>query len=207
MAGRPYVPGRMIPPDPLPGVNSGSMEPPASRPGGILPAVLVARGMDAWFCNTKQAFRSDGTNQVWTLACPVFDLRPGLQDATGKMQAVVPINHEAALGLNVYLTWLIGSRAGQHPPALTIGLTAHYWEDGNNVDPATLYRLTQEIEITDTVLAGGTTIAAPSTPGGASLLQISPCQVGLRFWRPCIRLTIAGTTPITSDFFIQTGVH
>lgn len=183
-----------------------NMRHPISNPVGAIPAQAQPRGVEAWSQRQGQQFLSDGTNQVWTYNTALFDLRPGLNTALGFASPAVPINHEGAYGLNIYLSMLIGTVAGLVPIASRGGLRAEYWEVGNNVnaDNLDLMTLTQTIEITDLVLAGGT---STTFPFGASPLSFTPCVLGLRYWQLFLRLTVEGVTAITEPYFINVCLH
>ncbi len=204
-----WYPGRHQPQYNQPGnpIAGGqpSMAPGLAYPGGVIPAPAHARGVEAWSDRKGQSFRSDGTNQVWVFETPVFDLRPGVSDAYGNIAAATPINHEGAYGLNIYLCLLV-STDGALPPARVTDIRAEYWEDGNNLNgsDATLRRLTQDIDVTEQLIAGGTTIVAPV---GASPIILTPCVYGLRFWKVSLRLTIPGVAAITEPFWIQGMLH
>lgn len=186
-----------------PGPN---MRHPGTNPVGAIPAQPQSRGVEAWSQRQGQQFASDGINQVWTYNTALFDLRPGLNTALGFASPAVPINHEGALGLNIYLNMIIGTVTGVVPIASRGGLRAEYWEVGNNVngDNLELMTLTQIIEISDTVLAGGTATVAPF---GASPISFTPCVLGLRYWQVFLRLTIDGVAAITEPYFINVCLH
>lgn len=210
----PPTPSPQFPPRAQPSYNQQgnpfgpgpNMAHPGTNPVGAIPAQAQPRGVEAWSQRQGQQFASDGTNQVWVWNSALFDLRPGLNTAQGFGSAAVPINHEGAFGLNIYLNILIGTTAGVTPIASAAGLRAHYWEVGNNVnsDNLELTTLTQEIEISDTVLAGGT---STTYPFGASPVSFTPCNLGLRYWQVFFRLTIEGVAPITEPYFINACIH
>ena len=86
--------------------------------------------------------------------------------------------------------------------AIQANLLVEYWEVGNNInaDNTQLMTLTQDIEITDLVLAGGTALVAPI---GASPLGFTPCVLGLRFWQVFMRFTILNGAGIAVEpYFI-----
>jgi hypothetical protein len=183
-----------------------NMQHPGTNPVGRLPAPAQPRGAEFWSGRQSQQFASDGTNQVWTWQSALFDLRPGINTAMGWASAAVPINHEGALGLNIYLNILIGTVTGVRPIASTPGLRAEYWEVGNNVnaDNTQLMTLTQVIEISDQVLAGGT---STTFPFGASPVSFTPCVIGLCYWQVFLRLTIEGVGAVTEPYFINARLH
>lgn len=189
------------------------MEPPAWNPGGLNPSVIVPRGAESWTDEQSLQFKSDGTDQVWTYHTPVFDLRPGVTLASSSGMSAVPINHEAALGQSIYVILMIFSRSGATPIALRGKIQAFYWEDGNNTTPYPMHRLTEEIEVSDTLYAGGTTIQTTTpdgnviVPGGASVFSFSPCVPGMHFWRVGLKLVVAGTTAVTNDYCLRGAVH
>lgn len=210
MAQPPYVPGRQPPvhgqqgnwiADPPP-----SMKAPPWNPNGLLPGPVVQRGAEAWSTRDAQNFSSDGTTFTWLWQTPVFALRPGVDAAYGNIPSAVPINHEAALGLSIYLTVMLGTATGVRAPAAypVPGMRVSYWEDGNNGSSAEMFRLTQEIEITDLVLSGGT---RTTTPFGASLLGFTPCQPGLRYWQLSVQVERLVAGAQDTDWFIQGSLH
>lgn len=186
-----------------PGPN---MRHPSTNPGGLLPGPMTPRTPEAWSDFQYADFRSDGTNQVWRWESPVFDLRPGVSAAYGQIPAAVPINNEGALGKAIYLSMILGEATGTLPPAAVLGLRVQYFEDGNvlRADNGSLIRLTQSVDITETVLAGGTSIVAPF---GGSPVSFQPCMVGLRFWKLSVVWTIEGVVPITRPYFIEGALH
>lgn len=200
MANPPYVPGHssasgLQPGNPL--YPGPSMQPPPWNPGGLLPAVVTARGLERWNDKQMSAFALTGGNQIWTYRTTVFDLRPGATQADGAGVRAFPINHEAALGAGIYLTMLIG---GTTPPAAIPNMTVTYVENGNNV-AQNMRRLTQDVDCTDLVQGGGTTL---SPPIGASCLNFTPSQPGLRFWQCEVTFTILGAGPVSSyALFVQ----
>lgn len=185
--------------------SSPNMMHPNNNPGGMLPAPVHARGVEAWSDFRHQQFLSDGTNQVWLWQSVLFDLRPGMSDAYGFIPAAQPINHEGALGLNIYLGLIFGTR-GTSPLAIQTNLQVEYWEDGHNTSAESLglTRLTQDIDITDTILAGGTRTTAPV---GASPIAFTPCMLGLRFWQVSVRVTIEGVVAITEPYYLSACIH
>lgn len=191
------------------GGNLLTSSPPMAQPpwdqSGRIPGNPPARLADAWSDQQGQQFKSDGTNQVWEYVSPLFDLRPGQQSANllGPVNAV-PINHEAALGQAVYLTLLICSPGGASPPAIIPGMTCYYWEDGNPNSSQPIYRLTEDIEITDIMQAGSTRVTVPF---GGSALSFTPSMPAMRFWRVGIRLTIPGVAAVTNDLMILGALH
>ena len=205
-----WEPGRSQPHLNQPGNPLGpqpSLRHPAQNPSGLLPGTpSVPRGVEAWSDQQFHRFASDGTNQVWTWQTPVFDLRPGLSSAYGNIPEAVPINHEGALGMSVYLTLIVGEQTGTVPPASAIGWTAEYWEVGNAVQAQNpqLQMLTQIQDVTETLLEGGTTTVAPF---GASPFSFTPCVPGLRFWQLNFRLTQAGVIGVALPYFIQSSLH
>lgn len=204
-----WQPQRLQPEHVEPGNPFGpgpNMQPPPYAPGGTFPSAAFTLPLTPWTGRQSQQFVSDGTNQVWTWESPVFDLRPGATAATGRGMEAVPINHEAALGQSVYLAVILGTDGGTVPPALTVFSSVVAFEDGHVAQPQQnqLVRLTQDVDITEQVYAGGT---RTTSPVGASPLTFTPCIVGLQFWRLSIRLTIAGTTAITEPYFIMAALH
>ena len=184
----PYVPGRTDVPDHQPGnplYPGPGMSPPGWNPGGLLPGVVTARGMERWNDKQTSMFAVSGDNIVWTYTTTVLDLRPGATQADGRGVRAYPVNHEPALGAGIYLTMLI---SGVTPPAAIPGMTATYVENGNNVGEV-MRRLTQAADISDLVQGGGTSLTAPI---GASMLNFTPCQPGLRFWQVSVTFTIPG---------------
>jgi len=184
-----------------------SLRHPASNPSGLLPGTpVVPRGPECFTDVRFQNFVSNGIDQVWLWESPVFDLRPGVSVGYGNMTPSVPINHEAALGQSIYLTLILGEASGTAPPASMNGVTAVYWEDGNAItgDNTQLMRLTQNQDVTELLLAGGTSLAAPF---GASPFSITPCAISLHFWKVSFQVTIAGIAPITLPYFIQAALH
>lgn len=202
----PWGPQRLPPENHQPGnpLYSGpNMHPPAWNPGGLLPGPSVVSGPLAWATTESQNFRSDGTNQVWTFQTPLFDCRPGLSAAYGIVPAAVPIAHDGALGLNIYLTLIVGTRTGA-PPALVAGMEAAYWEEGSALNALSLVSLTKVIDITAQLQAGGDQVAAPR---GASPFSFTPCVPGCRLWKLNFRLTIPGVAPITAPLFVEAALH
>lgn len=175
--------------------------------GGVIPGPNIA-GLQpsAWQRLDEQLFASDGTNQVWTWESPTFDLRPGLAESYGIIPSATPINHEAALGQSVYLVLIVGTVTGVVPIAGVAGVSAAYWEEGNNLasNDNTLMQLTQIVDCTETLLSGG---ISTTTPFGASAFQFTPCVTSIRFWKLVFQLTIAGVAPITEPYFIQALLH
>ena len=108
--------------------------------------------------------------------------------------------------MSFYLTLIVGEASGVTPPALTAGMTAEYWEEGNNLraEDAQLMTLTQINDVTETLLAGGVSLVAPF---GASPFSFTPCMIGLRFWKLHFRLTIAGVAAIARPYLIQACLH
>lgn len=178
---------------------------PGWNPSGMLPGSAIARGPEAWSGQAGHDFRSDGTNQVWRWSSPVFDLRPGVSASYGQIPAAVPINHEAALGQSIYLVVMLMDVNGVVPPA-TNDFRLFYTEDGSGVQGAEggIFRLTQTIEVTDQLLAGGTSTAAPF---GASPISLTPCVTALRFWRVNLTMQIAGVAAITIPYQLQASLH
>lgn len=193
-----------------------SLEHPAWNPRGTEPAdPQIPMGVLAWTDFQGQAFKSDGTNQVWRYETPVFDLRPGMSRGYGYMPAAIAINHEGALGQGVYLILEVGDTSGVTPPSTRTAMTAAYWEDGNTVNMnqnnSLLSRYTKIINVSDQLYAGGdiSTTSTPfvGPPFGASIFQFPPCVSSLRFWKLTFQLTIEGTTAVTNPFFIRACLH
>jgi hypothetical protein len=185
------------------------MAPPAYNPNGINPGYSPSRGLEAYADERGQAFAFDSGSSEWrwTFQSALFELRPGLVPAMGLAGVVAPypINHEAALGLNIYLNVCIYSVGGLVPPAAWPNLNCYYWEDGSTTTADRVFRITQEQNVTDTMQAGGTQTTEPT---GASNLNFTP-PVGMRFWRLNIRLSIpgvVGTRPAT-DFAARLSLH
>jgi hypothetical protein len=175
------------------------------NPGGMLPGVVVGRGLERWTGVQGQAFKNVAdTNQVWLWQSPLLDLRPGAAQAEGSPQNAVPVNHEPALGLGVYLSVLIASRNGTTPPATIPFMTVTAWEQGNNLTSGEVYMLSPKQDITEQVQSGGT---QTTKPYGASALSFTPSMTGWRFWQVCIEFTIPGATPINYDLFAQAATN
>lgn len=192
-----------------PYTNPPDLNHPAYNRGGTLPGPNIGNAQpSAWSRRDNQLFRSDGTNQVWTWESPIFDLRPGLAASYGYIPSAVPINHEPALGQSIYLVLIVGDTkvSGAVPIAGVPGIKAEYWEDGNNLTSQNneLMRLTQVLDVTETLLAGGISTA---TPTGASAFQFTPCITAMRYWKLSFRLTIEGVATITEPYFIQGLLH
>lgn len=211
MAQEPWYPHRQPlqyngPGNPI--TNPPDLNPPPWNRGGTLPGPNVVQQPVAWARRDNQMFASDGTNQVWTWESVIFDLRPGLAASYGSIPSAVAINHEAALGQSIYLCLIVGddTTTGAIPIAGAAGVKAEYWEDGNNFTAANgeLMRLTQVLDVTETLLAGG---ISTSQPVGASAFQFTPCVTSLRYWKVSFRLTIAGVIPVTERYFIQALLH
>lgn len=198
---------RYNPPSPLPGGDppgtpSPGMAHPPYNPGGIYPGESSKRGSEAYGEPRGQNWQFDAGTSLWqwVISTPVLNLRPGLMTALGNAGTVAafPVNHDAALGLNCYLNVLLGcEKTGLIAPAGWPLIQCEYWEDGHTTSADQLYRLTQIIDITDTLIAGGTLTASPF---GGSNLNFTP-PAGLRFWRLNVRLSIpgiAGTQPATN---------
>lgn len=207
----PWKPHRPFPTSHNPGnpvlPQGPDMQHPPWNPGGLLPGPNLATAQpSAWGRRDNQLFTSDGTNQVWTWESPIFDLRPGLAASYGQIPEAVPINHEPALGQSVYLSVVIGTVSGVVPIAGVAGVSATYWEDGNNLisRDVQLMRLTQIIDCTETLLSGGVSTVRPF---GASAFQFTPCVTSLRFWKLTLQITISGVAPITEPYFIQGLLH
>ena len=176
-----------------------------TNPGGMLPASVVGRGLERWTGVQGQQFKDvAGANQVWLWQSPLLDLRPGAAQATGSPVDAVPVNHEAALGLGVYLNVLILSRNGANPPATIPGMIVTTWETGNNLTSAERFTLSPEQDITEQVQSGGTSTAKPY---GASPLSFTPSCTGWHFWQVNIRFTIPGGSPISYDLLIQAATN
>ena len=199
-----YVPGRTDVPNHQPGnplYQGPGMAPPPWNPGGLLPGVVTPRGLERWNDKQTSMFALSGGNQVWTYTTTVLDLRPGATQADGRGVRAFGVNHEAALGAGIYLTMLI---SGVTPPAAIPGMTCTYVENGNNVGED-LRRLTQDAEITDLVQGGGTRLTAPI---GASMLNFTPSQPGLRFWQVSVTFTIPGVgSPTAYGLFVQCATN
>lgn len=197
-------PGNHHPGNPL--YSQAQLQHPLQNVGGLLPGPANTTAPLAWSKLDFANFASDGTNQVWTFDTPIFDLRPGVSQAYGQIPAATPINHEGALGQAVYLVAIVGESSGTTPPASTTGIICEYFEDGSGVQAQNglMNRLTQDIDITETLLAGGISTVVPF---GASPLSFTPCVSALRFWRLTIRLTIGGVAPITLPYYIQASLH
>lgn len=179
---------------------------PQTNPGGLIPGPALPRGPEAWSDHQGQRFQSDGANQVWLWESPVFDCRPALSASYGIIGAAVPINNEGALGRSIYLTVIVGEASGTTAPATTPGIICEYFEDGSCVqaENAQLQRLTQDIDITETLLAGGISAVQPF---GASPMSFVPVVVGLRFWKLSVRITIPGVAAITLPYFLEASLH
>lgn len=190
------------------------MAPPPWNPGGMLPTVPFTRTMEAWSdISSARWVNNADTTWDWTWNTCLFDLRPGLKESDSTPTPSQPINHEAALGLSVYLSVMIYCTAGVPPPASVPSLRGYTWEEGCVLGTSgstlggqdRIYRFTPEDgnEITDIILAGGT---STSPPYGASSLNFTPSFPGLRFWRLRLRLTVpfADTPPKLS---LHAGVH
>lgn len=175
---------------------------PPYNPSGAYPGPVVARGLDAFSRKYGERWVWDAGASVyrWTVELPIFDLRPGLGTAYGNAGGKVnptPINHEAALGLNIYLNVLFYAEPTFAAPATIPKLKVDSWEDGNPSTSDTMYRLSRVIDITDIFQAGGDTAGiTPGEPQGGSLIAMTPCVTALRFWRPRIRLTIPGVVGV-----------
>jgi hypothetical protein len=175
------------------------------NPGGMLPGQVVGRGLERWTGVQGQQFKNVADeNQVWLWQSPLLDLRPGAAQATGSPVDAVPVNHEAALGLGVYLNVLIASRNGANAPAAIPFMTVTAWEQGNNLSSADTYMLSQKQDITEQVQSGGTN---GFKPYGASPLSFTPSCTGWHFWQVCIEFTIPGAVPIGYDLFIQAATN
>lgn len=217
MPNPPYVPGRQPPHFDVRAGNplypQPSMSPPPWNPGGLNPAVATARGVDLWTDHVTVDFQSNGTDYVWTYLTPVFDLRPGATLANAASANAVPINHEAALGQSVYLMLQLFSASGTLAPAALPTMRAAYWEDGNILSSMPMRRLTQVIDVTDLLNAGGTTTEViingnVTTPGPCSVFQFTPVAPGLHFWRLGFQLTIPGLgLPAGVDFILEGSLH
>lgn len=194
--------------------GGASLRHPSWSPGGHQPVnPQVPFGVMAWTAHTTQRFKSNGTDQVWLWESPVFDLRPGMSIAYGTFPAAVQINHEGALGQAIYLNLAVGESSGTVPPSTKAGMKAYYWSDGNvvmvNANNTAIQNMTQVIEVTDQLQAGGTNtvITNPSGPFGASVFSFSPPAAALRFWKLTFKLVVDGVTPITEPYFIQACLH
>lgn len=194
--------------------NNFDLTHPGDNPSGLMPGMPpIPLGALAWSDFQGQAFRSNGTDQVWTWNSPVFDLRPGMSNGYGAIPAAIPINHEGAYGQGIYLNLVVGESSGTVPIATRANTKAFYWSDGNVVtvtDPTSLYNLTQVIEVTDQLQAGGinTTSTTPAGPPfGASVFSLSPPVAGLRFWQVHFRLEVEGNAAVTLPYFIQACIH
>lgn len=193
--------------------SGNPLQHPGDNPSGLYPGMPpVPFGALAWTDYQTQRFRSNGTNQVWTWESPVFDLRPGMSVGYGQIPAAIAINHEGAYGQGVYLNLVVGESVGGVPPATRSNMTAFYWSDGNTItvtDQASLQNLTQVIEVTDQLQAGGTNTAVtnPNGPFGASVFSFSPPVSGLRFWKLTFQLIVDGVGAVTEPYFIQASVH
>jgi hypothetical protein len=204
MARPPYIPGRTDLPlnqqgNPLyPGPN---LAPPGWNPGGLLPAVVTPRGLERWGDRRPAKFELIAGTRVWTYETVVLDLRPGGTQADGAGVRAVPVNHEAALGAGVYLTVLV---SGKTPPAAIPGMTVSYIELGNNIGQD-MKTLSQAADITDLIQGGGTSLVDPV---GASMLNFTPSQPGLRFWKIAITFTINTSSPVNAyGIFCQAATN
>lgn len=186
--------------------GSEAMAPPPWNRGGIDPGQLTPRGMDNWSTRVDQSWVLDGTTWRWTIQAPVFDTRPGLTPANGMPNAGTPINHEAAIGLNIFFLVAIFSKSGLNPPAVQPGIRCRYWEDGNPVAATPMIRFTRQIDITSVLLSGGNTAGTNS----GSLIQIEPVQPSLRFWQPTVQIFIEDSgalSPPATDFVAIAAIH
>jgi len=167
--------------------------------------------MEAWTGQQGQQFKADGLgNQVWQWWTPLFNLRPGLDAAMGVASPATPINHEGALGLNIYLNAMFASKAGaMTPPALISDITVTVSEYGNPSDAYDPRQLTPERDVTDDFLAGGTNTGTPGVPPypGASLICVTPCQPSLRYWAVRFTLSIVSAIAINNDMYVQATLH
>jgi hypothetical protein len=215
MSEKPWYPHRQPPQFVSPGnpaIQGPDLNPAPWNRGNTLPGPNVVQQPIAWARRDNQLFRSDGTNQVWTWESPVFDLRPGLAASYGQIPSAEPINHEPALGQSVYLVVIIGTMgpAPGVPTAVPIagvaGVSAAYWEDGNNLasENGELMRLTDVLDCTETLLSGGVSTAPPY---GASAFQFTPCVTAIRYWRVSLRITVSGIAAIPDPYFIQGLLH
>lgn len=202
----PYFPnhgGQYVPNNPGnpfgPGPNLVNMT--GVNPGGMLPGVVVGRGLERWTGAQGQQFRNVlDANQVWLWQSPLLDLRPGAGQAEGSPQNAVPVNHEPALGLGIYLSVMVASRNGANPPATIPNMTVTAWEQGNNLSSGQVFMLSPPQDITEQVQSGGTSSVQPY---GASALSFTPSVTGWRFWQQCVAFSIPGATPITYDLFVS----
>lgn len=183
-----------------------NMSRPAYNPGGLLPGITTQRGLERCSGVQGQQFRLvDDLRQEWFWQSQVMDLRPSASQAAGIAPNAVPVNHEGALGLGVYLSCLICSRGlfeTPTPPATIPNMTVTAWESGNNTGSDVVYQLTPEQDITEQVQSGGTN-TLPGMPFGASPLSFTPSNAGWWFWQVNIRFTIPTVDPITLDLLIQ----
>jgi len=206
-----FPPGRSQPGMNQPG-NALQSQPdlrhPASNPSGLIPGMpQVPRAVEAWGDIQYNQFRIDatGANQVWRYQTPVFDLRPGLSTSYGIIPDAVPINHEGAYGMSVYLVLVVGEDTGTRPPAATT-FEALYWEYGNPLQARNgrLVTLTQQQDVTEQLLGGGISLVAPF---GASAFSFTSCTPGLRFWQLNFQLTSFGPAPVTLPYYVQACLH
>lgn len=200
--GGPYIPNN--PGNPFgPGPNLQNRT--GVNPGGMLPGVVVGRGLERWTGVQGQQFKNVlDLNQVWHWESPLLDLRPGAAQAEGAPQNAVPVNHEAALGLGVYLGVLIFSRGGTQPPSRIPYMTGVWWEQGNNLTSGEVYQLNQAQDCTEQIQSGGDSLVRPF---GASVLSFTPSVTGWRFWQIVIELTIPGANPVNYDLLIQAATN
>lgn len=180
-----------------PGTPSPDMAHPPYNPGGMYPGEASKRGVEVYGEPVGQNWQFDAVDSVWrwTVSTPVLNMRPGLMTALGNAGTVTayPVNHDAALGLNCYLNVLFGCESANNvAPAAWPLISCDYWEDGHSTSADQLYRLTQVINVTDTLIAGGTLSVSPF---GGSNLNFTP-PAGLRFWRLNVRLSVPGVVDV-----------
>ena len=82
--------------------------------------------------------------------------------------------------------------------ALVPGIKAWYKFQGAISRPARLFDLSQYVEVTDQLVAGGITAATDAVPlGGGSVITLS-APVAVRWWRPLIKIEVPLGTVISS---------
>ncbi len=143
-----------------------------------------------WGLTGKTALNQ--TDTVWeaTWYSPLFDLRPEFAETDERVNAGVPINRSPALGGGVFMRILFVDQ-----PAFYGDTDWFVRMEGHVYRSRPLYRLTEEIDITTTINAGGYT---SGNVVGASPFDCEPPASGIRFWRVIVRAeqtAVPGATP------------
>jgi hypothetical protein len=177
--------------------------------GGTMPGATPKLPQSFWTQHFDPVFRPHPDNSGRYLAVvqtPLLDLRPEYAPSDPNPTTAFPINRSAALGSGAYFRAAILNEPARHGDTrFFIRHEGHVYRAGVGV---AIYRLTEDIEITAAVRAGGYTLAGPDGLEGASVVSAEPPADGLRFWRVVLTMvqTVAAVGGLPRVYPIDAAV-